>query len=223
MSRSMTRLVAAVPAALLLGIGQASAQAPAGIQGSPAPPAADASKAWTFAASAYTYLLPDARDYVQPTVTADRGRLHLEARYNYEDYETGSAWIGCNFGGGTTVGWEFTPMVGGVIGTTTGIAPAYNGLLYWQALEFSSEGEFVIVPDDLAGSFFYNWSELALVPVDWFRVGLVMQRDWVPDGPPEIQGGVLLGFTWEHADLTAYVFNPGSSSRSAVIGLRIGF
>ena len=62
------------------------------------PPEAD-DKAWSFSASAYTYVVPDDSNYVQPTFTADRGWLHLEARYNYEALDTGSAWIGYNFSG----------------------------------------------------------------------------------------------------------------------------
>src|SRR5689334_14860242 len=71
---------------------------------------------WSFGASLYAYFVPDAREYVQPTITADRGWLHLEARYNYENLETGSTWIGYNFGGGDKLAWEFTPMLGGVFG-----------------------------------------------------------------------------------------------------------
>lgn len=37
---------------------------------------------WSFGVSAAMYLVPDDQDYLQPTFTADRGRLHLEARYN---------------------------------------------------------------------------------------------------------------------------------------------
>src|SRR6185436_20186574 len=72
--------------------------------------------AWSFSASAYTYLVPDSGNYAQPTFTAARGWLHLEARYNYEALDTGSAWVGYNFGGGDTLAWELTPMVGGVFG-----------------------------------------------------------------------------------------------------------
>ena len=34
---------------------------------------------------------------VQPTITADRDRLHREARYNYEAHGIGFAWFGANF------------------------------------------------------------------------------------------------------------------------------
>ncbi len=73
-------------------------------------------KAWSFSASAYTYFVPDDRDYVQPTLTADRGWLHLEARYNYEALDTSSLWIGYNYNVGDKVELELTPMLGGVFG-----------------------------------------------------------------------------------------------------------
>ena len=128
-------------------------------------------KAWSFSASASTYIVPDDQEYVQPTFSADRGWLHLEARYNYENLETGSAWVGYNFSGGKKLEWEFTPMLGGVFGNTTGIAPGYKlSLTYWK-FEFSSEGEWVFDTGNSEGNFFYNWSELSISPVDWFRFG----------------------------------------------------
>ena len=80
--------------------GPVFAQAPPDVPISTAntPPDAD-EEAWSFSASAYTYAVPDDSNYVQPTFTADRGWLHLEARYNYEALDTGSAWIGYNFSG----------------------------------------------------------------------------------------------------------------------------
>ena len=55
--------------------------------------------AWSFSVQAYAFGLADDRHYLQPTVTADRSWLHLEARQNNEGRETGSAWIGVNFNG----------------------------------------------------------------------------------------------------------------------------
>lgn len=69
-------------------------------------------KTWAFSASAYAYFVPDSRNYVQPTVTADRRWLHLEARYNYEGLDTGSAWVGYNFHVGEKLSLDFTPMLG---------------------------------------------------------------------------------------------------------------
>jgi hypothetical protein len=64
---------------------------------------------WSFSTYVYGYLVPDSRDYVNPNVTADRGWLHLEARYNYEALETGSVWVGYNFTVGENSFWRQRP------------------------------------------------------------------------------------------------------------------
>jgi hypothetical protein len=163
--------------------------------------------AWSFSASVSTYIVPNDQEYVQPTLTADRGWLHLETRYDYENLETGSTWVGYNFSGGEKLEWEFTPMLGGVFGNTTGIAPGYKfSLTYWK-LELSSEGEFVFDVGTPEGNFFYSWSELTISPVDWFRFGLVGQRTRAYRTDVDIQRGLLLGFSYKKIDFTTYVFS----------------
>src|SRR6266480_1619120 len=103
-----------------------------------------AEKAWSFSASVSTYIVPNDQEYVQPTLTADRGWLHLETRYNYENLETGSAWVGYNFSGGKKLEWEFTPMLGRLFGNTSVIAPGYDFSLAYCNSDLSSEGEFVL-------------------------------------------------------------------------------
>ncbi|HNQ89060.1 MAG TPA: hypothetical protein PKM73_10635 [Verrucomicrobiota bacterium] len=178
---------------------------------------------WSFSVSAYSYFVPAEREYVQPTFSADRGWLHLEARYNYEDLETGSAWVGYNLGGGETLEWELTPMLGGVFGNTTGIAPGCKGSLSWRKLELYSEGQYVFDTDDSSGSFFYNWSELTMAPTDWFRFGLVTQRTRLYDADRDIQRGLMVGFTFKQLDVAGYVFDPDESRPTVVIGLRVDF
>ena len=180
-------------------------------------------KAWSFSVAATTYIVPDSREYVQPTVTADRGWLHLEARYNYEALETGSAWIGYNFSGGEKLAWEFTPMLGGVFGDTTGIAPGYKGSLSWWKLELYSEGEYVFDTGTSSDSFFYNWSELTLAPVDWFRFGMVTQRTRAYQSNRDVQRGVLVRFSYKKVDLSAYVFNPDEDKATFVLGVGLTF
>ena len=110
--------------------------------------------------------MPDSRDYAQPTITAGRAWPHLEARYNYEALDTGSAWVGHNFGGGEKLAWEFIRMLGGVFGNTTGIAPGYEGSLSWWKLELYSEGEYVFDTRESSYNFFYTWSSRDLLK--WF-------------------------------------------------------
>ena len=178
---------------------------------------------WSFSASAYAYFVPDDDDYVQPTVTADRGWLHLEARYNYEALKTGSLWFGYNFSGGQELAWEVTPMLGGVFGDSTGVAPGYKGSVSWGKLELYSEGEYFFDTGDSSESFFYNWSELTLAPLDWFRFGLVTQRTRVYGTDRDIQRGLLAGFSYKSVDLTTYVFNPDESTPTVVVAVTFSF
>jgi hypothetical protein len=190
------------------------------------PPAAAetaAERSWSFSAAAYTYLVPDSHDYVQPTVTADRDWLHLEARYNYENLDTGSVWVGYNLGGGDKLAWELTPMLGGVFGDTTGIAPGYKGSLGWWKLELYSEGEYVFDTGDSSQNYFYNWSELTLAPVDWLRFGLVAQRTRVYESDLDVQRGFLAGLSWKSLDFTTYVFNLGWEEPTIVIAIGLNF
>jgi len=190
---------------------------------SPPPTIEDDARKWSFSATVMGYLVPDSRDYVQPTITADRGWLHLEARYNYEALETGSAWVGYNFAGGEKLAWEVTPMLGGVFGNTTGIAPGYTGSLSWWKLELYSEGEYVLDTRDSSGNFLYNWSELSLAPVEWLRFGLVTQRTRAYQTDRDIQRGLLVGFSYKKLSFTAYVFNPDESRPTLVLAAGLQF
>ena len=217
------RLAPRVTAALLAAAGLAgSPSGSAQTNSVPAEPEPEP-RAWKFSASVMGYFVPDSRDYAQPTFTADHDWLHLEARYNYEALETGSAWVGYNFGGGTDVTWSLTPMLGGVFGDTTGVAPGYEGSVGWWKLELYSEGEYVVDTGDPSGDFFYTWSQLTLAPWDWLQVGLVTQRTRAYDADRQIQRGLLLALTWRRWTFTGCLFNPEADAPSLVLGLSAEF
>jgi hypothetical protein len=165
-------------------------------------------KAWEFSLTASTYLISGGKDYVQPTFTADHDWLHLEARYNYEGLDTGSAWVGYNFSVGDEIKLDFTPMVGGVFGHTNGVAPGYEITLAWWKLELYTEGEYVFDVENSSDNFFYTWSEVSIYPLDWLRFGLVIQRTKDYETDFDTQHGLLVGFTYKQLSFTTYVLNP---------------
>src|SRR5690242_10214931 len=114
---------------------------------------------WECSIDVSTYLVQHGRDYASPTLSADRGWLHLETRYNYESLKTGSFWVGYNFGFGDKLSVEATPMFGGVFGDATGIAPGYALSASYGPIEFFTQGEYFIDTGTSSGNFFYNWSE----------------------------------------------------------------
>ena len=164
---------------------------------------------WSFSASLYTFVVPDDRDYVSPIVTADRGWLHLEARYNYEDLDTASFFVGYNFSFGKELTLEITPKIGVVGGQSDGVAPGYHFTLAYKRLELYSEGEYLFNTEESSDSFFYAWTELSYSLTDWLRLGLAAQRTRAYESDLDIQPGFFVGVSYKQFDFTTYVFNLG--------------
>jgi hypothetical protein len=178
---------------------------------------------WEFSFSSATYFSQHARDYENPNFTADRDWLHLEARYNYEAIKTGSVWLGYNFSAGEKLAVEATPMLGGVFGDITGIAPGYTISISYEAIEFFTQGEYFFDAGTQSGNFFYTWSELSYAPVRWFRIGLVMDRTKALGSNFDIRRGPLLGFKYKNVDLTTYWLSPGSSDSTFIFSVTAHF
>jgi hypothetical protein len=166
---------------------------------------------WSYSTSVHAYIFPGGDDYLQPTIAVDRGRLHLEARYNYEDLHSGSVWVGYNLSAGRKLSLAVTPMVSAVLGRVDGVAPGYELTADWRKLEVFSEGEWVFNVHDWADSFFYAWSELTLAPIQWLRLGIVGQRTNAFTGERDIQRGALMGLNVKHVALAAHMFNPDAN------------
>jgi len=211
------RLVTA--AILALAAGSLHAQE----EPAPAAPETEQAPAWEFGASVYGYFLPEDTDYGQPTVTADREALHLEARYNYEGIGTGSAWVGWNVGVGDKLRLDATIMAGGVFGNTNGVAPGYELTVSWGPLELYSEGEYVFDLEDSEGDFFYNWAQLGYSPWDWLTVGFASQRTRAYETGLDVQRGPFVGFTYKSTTLTVYVFNGDAQPPTVVTSLSVSF
>jgi hypothetical protein len=178
---------------------------------------------WEYSFSTSVYVVRNEREYVNPTFTADREWLHVEGRYNYEAINTGSVWLGWNFSAGEKLVLEVTPMVGGVFGNLTGIAPGYSLSLTYKQVEFFTQGEYFFDAANREENFFYTWSELSLVPVQWFRLGVVIDRTKALGSSIDIRRGPLVGFKYKDVDLTTYWLSPGSSDATFVFAVTVNF
>jgi hypothetical protein len=187
------------------------------------PAAAAPQPEWSVDASAAWYFLPDEPDFLQPTLRVDRGRLHLEGRYNYEDRESLSFFVGANFELGEETTLSLTPMIGGLVGGTDGIVPGLAVDLSVWRLEAYAEAEYVFDLEDSSSKFFYMWSELGLWLTDWLRAGMVAQRTRVYQTERDIQRGLLLGLSHSRLEGSFYLFNPGADDQFAVLSLGLSF
>lgn len=163
-------------------------------------------KSWNIGASVNFYFIPD-DFFILPVIKADKHALHLEARYNYEDMETFSGWVGYNFTGGNELEYTITPMVGGVVGLTDGIAPGLEFTLSYKGFELYNEAEYLFDAASSENNFYYNWADLTYSPTDWLWLGISGQRTRLYQTDLDIQRGFILGGGSERWDLTGYLYN----------------
>jgi hypothetical protein len=182
-----------------------------------------ASHSWSVSIVADGYVVPHAVFFVSPIIAADRDWLHLEARYNDEDQSTGSLWLGYNFSGCRKLVWEVTPMIGGVFGNTSGIAPGFQASFSYKKLSLSSSGEYVFDSKQRNAGFFYSWPQLAYSPTDWLRAGLVAQRTKTYRSRLDTHRGLLVGFNYKKYELTVYVLNPSWTQPTLILEGGVSF
>jgi hypothetical protein len=178
---------------------------------------------WAVSAAALAYFVPGDEAFVSPAVKADRNALHLEARYNYEDRGTASAWVGWNFSAGETLSLAATPMLGGVFGDTSGIAPGLEASLGYRRFEIYTEAEYLFDSSSRDDNFFYAWTEATVSPLEGLRLGVVGQRTRAYQTDLDVQRGFLAGYSDDRFDFTAYLFNIGWDSPSVVFSLGVSF
>ena len=178
---------------------------------------------WEFALTAYPTAVRGGDDYTSAIAAADRGALHLEARYNYESVGARSAFVGWTFSGGETVTWELTPLLGGAWGTTRAFVPGFEASLAWGRVDFYIEAEYVRDSTDRDDSYVYAWSELAYAPTEWLRVGIAGQRTRAYGGERDIQRGPFAQVTLGPFTLGGYWFNPWSDEQVIVGSIGVSF
>jgi hypothetical protein len=186
----------------------------------PAPAPAKASEnPWDVSLTTSGYIVPKSSSYVSPDLSADRGKLHLEARYNDEALQTGSLWVGYNFSAGKKLVLNTTAMAGAVFGDLNGIAPGGALTLSYKKLQLYSSFEYVFDLQHRNGSFFYVWDQLTYSPLSWLQVGLVSQRTRAYQTGLDVQRGVLGGVTYKKVNFTANIFNFGWTKPTEVLAV----
>jgi hypothetical protein len=174
---------------------------------------------WTFNLTTDGYIIPNGTDYASPVFSADRSWLHLEARYNYENLRTGSLWLGYNFAAGKKLVLNVTPMIGGVFGRTTGIAPGCEASLSYEKVQLSVSNEYVFDTTHKSGSFYYTWPQLTYSATNWLRVGLMAERTRAFQTSLDVQRGFLVGISRTKWESTVYIFNAGFTDPTVVLEL----
>jgi hypothetical protein len=177
---------------------------------------------WSVEASSLFYFITE-DFFILPIIKADKNKLHLESRYNYEDRKTVSFFGGYNFTGGNKIGYTITPMLGAVLGNSDGVAPGLEMDFTLGKFELYSEMEYLIEFNDKSKGYYYNWTELTYAPREWLWVGITGQRTRLYQSNLDIQRGILAGLGLNNLSLTGYMFNAFTEDLFLLVNLSIRF
>lgn len=144
-------------------------------------------------------------------VGVDASLWHFEGRYNYEDIDTGSLWVGWNLSTGSTVRLDLTPMAALVVGTVDGVAPGLEVTLSWKNLTFYDEAE-VVIPFSGDPAYFVSWSSTTWWFSDLLQPGITVQRFRVFEGEREVDWGLALASEFGRLSTGVYAFAPFGAS-----------
>jgi hypothetical protein len=152
------------------------------------------------------------------------GNWYAEARYNYEDMETLSLYLGRSFTGDKRLSYSITPMLGASVGRFKGISTALNVDLEFEQFFFSAQSQYSMATPKGKGSedFFYSWSEAGFQPLNWLYAGASFQQTYT-SYERLLEPGVLVGFSFNRFSIPIYGFDLFNSSRYFIIGLTVSW
>jgi hypothetical protein len=175
---------------------------------------------WNFGIQADLYFAESF--FVIPMISADKNKLHLEARYLNEEVETASAWIGYNISGGSDFKYLFTPMIGGTIGRINGLAAELDLTLHFSDFELDNQLEYVLDIEDDDDVFYYSF-EMSYLPLDWMWFGISGQRARAFQETLELEHGIFVGAAYKFFQFTTYFFDIGHDNSFLMLSLEVEF
>lgn len=177
-----------------------------------------------WSASVFLGLTKDADFHPIGVLSMSLDHFYVEGRYNYEDFQTGSVFLGWYFDiGSEKVNLELTPILGGVFGNSNGLAPGLELNFGLGRLNLYSESEYFIdlqADDD----YLYTWSELTFRIWSWLQPGYVAQKTKVFDTGAFLENGIMINSEAGNFTFSLYGFNPFSDeNRYFQMGISVDF
>lgn len=174
-------------------------------------------------ASLYWYFTAEDGNYPLPIISYSTNTFHIEARYNYEDFNTVALWGGPTWMWENDVSFQITPIFGGVYGDTKGVGAGVEASADWRSVSFYSEWEFVFDLEDSNGNFAYVWSELSIIPIDWFEAGLIVQRTRIIHEDLDVSAGAFVGGIVGDLEIRTHVLDVWSDNLYWILSASYSF
>jgi hypothetical protein len=149
---------------------------------------------------------------------------YAEARYNYEELQSFSLYIGRNYTKEyKRLSYSLTPIVGAIVGRFTGGSSGINATLEFDDLFFYSQSQYTFAAKAPENDFMFSWSEVGYKPSSWFYFGYSLQHTHYRKSSINLLvNGMVIGFNAGKWTFPVYGFNLFNNQRYFVIGINLG-
>ncbi|MEJ7767598.1 MAG: hypothetical protein WKF89_07285, partial [Chitinophagaceae bacterium] len=124
----------------------------------------------------YCFVRNDSYTFMPIVHFRNKNNWYAEARYNYEDTQTFSLFLGKTYSKNAGLTYSITPLVGASVGNFQAVSVGLNLDMGLNNFYFSSQSQYSFSTSVYEHSFLYNWSEIGFQPLPWFYTGLSIQQ-----------------------------------------------
>ncbi|HEV8282901.1 MAG TPA: hypothetical protein VGQ09_01255 [Chitinophagaceae bacterium] len=170
----------------------------------------------------YTYYGDGANVSQMPIISYEnKNHLYAQARYNYEDMQTVSLYLGRSFFKQGDFSYNLIPLAGAVTGRFNGGSLGLTTEFGYKNFFASSQSQYSFSYKNKYSNFFYTWAEAGFQPLKWLFGGISVQQTQVYNTTNQFESGLLIGFSFKKWSLPLYAFNPGSSKQYFILGINM--
>ncbi|HTF21564.1 MAG TPA: hypothetical protein VK658_25975 [Chryseolinea sp.] len=168
----------------------------------------------------YLYLKNRKVETLVPIITYESPHIYVEARYNYEENNTFSIYLGRSVSGKNKCEYSITPMIGFAMGQFSGVAAGANATLAYQNIFFTTQIQYARSFHEVRDDFAFAWTDLTYQPATWIYVGLSTQQTVMPRASTFLsEQGIVVGFSIERWTFPMYYFMPIHEDQYFVLGI----
>lgn len=148
---------------------------------------------------------------------------YIEARFNYEEKNAFSLYLGRSFSGSGKTDYEIVPVVGLVIGESVSLSPGLISDIRFNRFSLSSETQFTIDLNGLNDYYFWDWTKFNFQVNKYFGAGGGMQFLYPNNEYPTIDFGPMLMFKFKSFSLETYSYSFWKENPTWVVAVEYSF
>jgi hypothetical protein len=148
--------------------------------------------------------------------------FYAEGRYNYEELNTFSYYMGRTFSKSATLSYSISPVAGIVIGDLNGGSVGMNVSLGYKDFYLYSQPQYTFSVEKCDFNYIYSWTDVTYSPLTWLSLGVSLQHTKPYGSKSFMQNGLIVEAAYKKFTFPLYMFNPFSKDRSITLGASIG-